>query len=287
MNMSDIGLSRKLYILFIKLIMLLATASIFLLTIFLIIYIFSKGLPNITWNLLSTTPSYITEQIGILPYILNTIYIIIVALFFTLPLGVGAAIYLTEYAKSLKLIKAIEYTTEIIAGIPSIIFGLFGMLFFCNFFGLNTSLLAGSLTLCIMNIPIVLRSTQESLKKVPQNIREGAFALGSGKWHMIRTVVLPCSLNGILTSCVLCIGRIVGESAALLFTSGFSTNLSGFFKSLFTAGATLTVSLYIYAKEQGRFDIAFAIAAILLFITFFINLLIYILGKYFKRRNYN
>ena len=247
-------------------------------------YVLIKGLPNITWKLLSTKPSYLSNSIGILPDILNTIYIIIVCLVVVLPLGVGAAIYLTEYAENKKLVSVIEYAAETLSGIPSGIYGLVGMLFFCQFLGFQTSLLAGALTLVIMNLPTVMRTTQESLKAVPQSYREGAFGLGAGKWRVIYTVVLPSCVDGIVTGCILAIGRILGESAALLFTAGFAHALNGFFDGLTSAGATLTVALYVYAKEQGEFDVAFAIAAILMVLTLLINLTAQFTGKFFKKR---
>lgn len=247
-------------------------------------YVLIKGIPNITWKLLSTKPSYLSNSIGILPDILNTIYIIIACLVVVLPLGVGAAIYLTEYAENKKLVGVIEYAAETLSGIPSVIYGLVGMLFFCQFLGFQTSLLAGALTLVIMNLPTVMRTTQESLKAVPQSYREGAFGLGAGKWRVIYTVVLPSCVDGIVTGCILAIGRILGESAALLFTAGFAHALNGFFDGLTSAGATLTVALYVYAKEQGEFDVAFAIAAILMVLTLLINLTAQFTGKFFKKR---
>ena len=247
-------------------------------------YVLIKGLPNITWNLLSTKLSYLSNSIGILPDILNTIYIIIACLVVVLPLGVGAAIYLTEYAENKKLVGVIEYAAETLSGIPSVIYGLVGMLFFCQFLGFQTSLLAGALTLVIMNLPTVMRTTQESLKAVPQSYREGAFGLGAGKRRMIYIVVLPGCVDGIVTGCILAIGRILGESAALLFTAGFAHALNGFFDGLTSAGATLTVALYVYAKEQGEFDVAFAIAAILMVLTLLINLTAQFTGKFFKKR---
>ena len=247
-------------------------------------YVLIKGLPNITWKLLSTKPSYLSNSIGILPDILNTIYIIIACLVVVLPLGVGAAIYLTEYAENKKLVSVIEYAAETLSGIPSVIYGLVGMLFFCQFLGFQTSLLAGAMTLVIMNLPTVMRTTQESLKAVPQSYREGAFGLGAGKWRVIYTVVLPSCVDGIVTGCILAIGRILGESAALLFTAGFAHALNGFFDGLTSAGATLTVALYVYAKEQGEFDVAFAIAAILMVLTLLINLTAQFTGKFFKKR---
>ena len=252
--------------------------------IFMIAYIFFRSLPFFSWHLLSTSPSYLNDTIGVLPDILNTIYIIFTTLLFVLPMGVGSAIYLTEYARSPKLVKAIEYCIETLAGIPSIIYGLVGMLIFCQFFGLQTSLLAGSLTLMIMNLPTIIRTTQESLKTVPTSYREGAFGLGAAKWHVIRTVVLPCCIDGIVTGCILSIGRMLGESAALLFTAGFAHNLNGFFDGMTSAGSTLTVALYVYAKEQGEFEVAFVIAAILLFMSLLINLLATYLARRIQKR---
>ena len=256
------------------------------LVVFLVCYVLWRGVPNITWELLSTKPSYLTERIGILPDILNTVYIVIAALAVVLPLGVGAAVYLTEYASNRRVVGLIEYAAETLSGIPSIIYGLVGMLFFCQFLGMQTSLLAGALTLVIMNLPTILRTTQESLKTVPQSYREGAFGLGAGKWRVIRTVVLPGCVDGVITGCILSVGRILGESAALLFTAGFAHALNGFWTGLHSAGATLTVALYVYAKEQGEFEVAFAIAAILMALTLIINFAAAMVGKYFeKRRN--
>ena len=251
---------------------------------FLIIYVLAKGVPNLSWQLLSTKPSYLDDTIGILPDILNTLYIVIATLLIVLPLGVGAAIYLTEYATNRRLIGAIEYAAETLSGIPSIIYGLVGMLFFCQFLNMKTSLLAGALTLVIMNLPTIMRTTQESLKTVPQSYREGAFGLGAGKWRVIRTVVLPGCVDGVITGCILSVGRILGESAALLFTAGFAHALNGFFEGLSSAGATLTVALYVYAKEQGQFDVAFAIAAILMILTLLINGAATLVERYFRRK---
>lgn len=254
------------------------------LLVFLIGYIFYRGLPYVTWELLSTKPSYLKDTIGILPNILNTMYIIGVTLVIVLPLGVGAAIYLTEYAKNYRMVSAIEFATETLAGIPSIIYGLVGMLFFVQFCSLGTSLLAGALTLVVMTLPTIIRTTQESLKTVPQSYREGALGLGSGKWHMIRTIVLPSSVDGIVTGCILSVGRIVGESAALLFTAGLGMTLNGFFDAMQSTGATLTVALYVYAKERGEFEVAFAIAAILMLLTFVINFGARLVGKQLKSK---
>lgn len=276
---------RSMYVWTMRVLMWLAAGITAALTLFLLGYVLIKGIPNITWELLSTEPSYLTERIGILPDILNTVYIIITTLIFVLPLGVGAAIYLTEYATNKRLVSMIEYAAETLSGIPSIIYGLFGTLFFCQFMDLDKSLLAGSLTLVIMNLPTVMRTTQESLKTVPQSYREGAFGLGAGKWRVIRTVVLPSCVDGVITGCILSVGRIVGESAALLFTAGFAHALNGFFEGLSSSGATLTVALYVYATEEGNFEVAFAIAAILMILTLLINLSAALIGKHFERKN--
>ena len=273
---------RKIYIGLMRGAMMLCTALTAALVLFLMGYILVNGLPNITWELLSTKPSYLSDRIGILPDILNTVYIVLATLVIVLPLGVGAAIYLTEYAKNKKLVAVIEYAAETLSGIPSIIYGLVGMLLFSNNFG--TSLLAGALTLVIMNLPTVMRTTQESLKTVPQSYREGAFGLGAGKWRVIRTVVLPGCVDGVITGCILSVGRILGESAALLFTAGFAHALNGIVDGLTSPGATLTVALYVYAKEHGEFGVAFAIAAILMILTLLINLSATMVGKYFAKR---
>lgn len=243
-----------------------------LLLVGLLGYIFVKGLPEISWQLLSTKPSVLKDTIGILPNILNTLYIILLTLLIALPLGVGAAVYLTEYAKNRKFASIIEFATETLAGIPSIIYGLVGMLVFVKMLGFGTSLLSGSLTLVIMILPTIIRTTQESLKTVPQSYREGALGLGATKWHMIRTIILPSSLSGIVTGCILSIGRIVGESAALLFTAGSATIIAGNLIEAYTrGGGTLSVALYIYAGERAEFEVAFAIAAILLIMVFILN----------------
>ncbi len=274
---------RKMFLWTVRGAMYLAAVLTGALTLFIMGYVLLKGIPNVTWELLSTKPSYLSGNIGILPDILNTVYIVIAALAIVLPLGVGAAVYLTEYASSKKIVAVIEYAAEALSGIPSIIYGLVGMLMFSNSFG--TCLMSGALTLVIMNLPTIMRSTQESLKTVPQAYREGAFGLGAGKWRVIRTVVLPQCLDGVLTGCILSVGRILGESAALLFTAGFAHALNGFFEGLSSAGATLTVALYVYAKEQGEFEVAFAIAAILMILSFIINLAAVMVTKYFQRRN--
>ena len=276
---------RKAYIGTMKTVMYISTGLTAMLVIFLVAYVFIKGIPHISWELLSTKPSYISGKTGILPDILNTLYIVIATLVFVIPLGVGAAIYLTEYAKNKRLVSVIEYAAETLSGIPSIIYGLVGMLFFCQFLGFKTSLLAGSLTLVIMNLPTVMRTTQESLKTVPQSYRDGAFGLGAGKWRVIRTVVLPGCVDGVITGCILSIGRILGESAALLFTAGFAHALNGIFEGLTTSpGASLTVALYVYAKEQGEFGVAFAIAAILMILTLLINFSATLVSRHFAKK---
>ena len=276
---------RNLYVWGMRILMWLAASITAALTLFLLLFVLVKGLPNITWELLSTKPSYLRGTVGILPDILNTLYIILTTLLFVLPLGVGAAIYLTEYATNKRLVGMIEYAAETLSGIPSIIYGLFGSLFFCQFMDLDKSILAGALTLVIMNLPTIMRTTQESLKTVPQSYREGAFGLGAGKWRVIRTVVLPNCVEGVITGCILSVGRIVGESAALLFTAGFAHALGGYFESLSSSGATLTVALYVYATEDGNFEVAFAIAAILMILALLINLSATLIGKYFERKS--
>lgn len=285
MAAKKISLGRRIYIFIMKLLMKISVFFTCALVFFLIIYVLYKGLPHVTWELISKKPSYLTGQIGILPDILNTLYVILATLLVVLPLGVGAAVYLSEYARNKKIVTVIEYAAETLSGIPSIIYGLVGMLFFCQFLQMKTSLLAGSMTLVIMNLPTIMRTTQESLKTVPQGYREGAFGLGAGKWRVIRTVVLPECIDGIVTGCILSVGRILGESAALLFTAGFAHTLNGLFDGLGSSGATLTVALYVYAKEQGEFEVAFAIAAILMILTLFINITADLVGNILKRKN--
>ena len=285
MAAKKISLGRRIYIFIMKLLMKISVFFTCALVFFLIIYVLYKGLPHVTWELISKKPSYLTGQIGILPDILNTLYVILATLLVVLPLGVGAAVYLSEYARNKKIVTVIEYAAETLSGIPSIIYGLVGMLFFCQFLQMKTSLLAGSMTLVIMNLPTIMRTTQESLKTVPQGYREGAFGLGAGKWRVIRTVVLPECIDGIVTGCILSVGRILGESAALLFTAGVAHTLNGLFDGLGSSGATLTVALYVYAKEQGEFEVAFAIAAILMILTLFINITADLVGNILKRKN--
>jgi len=265
--------------------MVLCAAITCALAVFLIVYVLVKGVPNLSWQLLSTKPSYLDGSIGILPDIITTVCTVLTTLLVVLPLGVCAAVYLTEYAANKRVVAVIEYAAETLSGIPSIIYGLVGQMFFCQFLGMKKSLLAGAMTLVIMNLPTIMRTTQESLKTVPQSYREGAFGLGAGKWRTIRTVVLPGCVDGVLTGCILAVGRILGETAALLYTAGFAHTLYNSLRAtLEGSGATLSVALYVYAKEQGEFDVAFAIAAILMALALLINLAAMLTGRYFKKR---
>ena len=282
--MEKLSPRRRIYDRTMRTLLWLAGGITCALLAFMIGYIFFRGIPNLTWPLVSGQTSYLKNTIGIFPNIVNTLYIILVAMVLALPLGVGAAVYLTEYAASRRLVAVIEFAAESLAGIPSIIYGLVGMLVFVQFMNLQNGILAGGLTLVVMILPTIIRTTQESLKTVPQAYREGALALGSGKWHMIRTVVLPSAVDGIVTGCILAVGRIVGESAALLYTAGFGLALSDFVTALHTSSATLTVALYVYANERGETAAAFAIATILLALTLLINLSASIAGRRLRRR---
>ncbi|MGN0420463.1 MAG: phosphate ABC transporter permease PstA [Acetatifactor sp.] len=257
--------------------MYLCTGLTCLILIFLIGYVLVQGVKGLSLHFITSKPSYLTGNIGILPDIVNTVLVLLVSIIVLLPLGVGAAVYLSEYARNYRLVKLIDYAAEILSGIPSIIYGLVGMLFFCQFLKLQTSLLAGSLTLVVMNLPTIMRTTRESLLSVQKGLREGAYGLGASKWRVVRTIVLPECMDGIITGCILSAGRILGESAALLFTAGFahtlrSFSLSGILGAIRSSGATLTVALYVYAKEQGEFQVAFSIAVILLLLAVLVNL---------------
>ena len=257
--------------------MYLCTELTCLILIFLIGYVLVQGVKGLSLHFITSKPSYLTGNIGILPDIVNTVLVLLVSIIVLLPLGVGAAVYLSEYARNYRLVKLIDYAAEILSGIPSIIYGLVGMLFFCQFLKLQTSLLAGSLTLVVMNLPTIMRTTRESLLSVQKGLREGAYGLGASKWRVVRTIVLPECMDGIITGCILSAGRILGESAALLFTAGFahtlrSFSLSGILGAIRSSGATLTVALYVYAKEQGEFQVAFSIAVILLLLAVLVNL---------------
>lgn len=244
----------------------------------IICYVVAKGIRSVNWQFLTTVTSVLKGTVGIAGNIVNTIYIIVITMLIATPIGVGAAVYLNEYAKPGKLVTAIEFATETLSGIPSIIFGLFGMMFFGQTLGLSYSLLTGSLTLILMVLPLITRNTQEALKTVPDSYRSGAIGLGAGKFHMIRTILLPSAMPGIITGVILAVGRIVGESAALLFTAGSGKALlKGLsFKFLrekvFQSGGTMTVQLYLSATSEGDFDTAFGVAVVLLVIVFLINL---------------
>ena len=249
-----------------------AGIAVCLILLFIIGYIFYRGLPGITAEFLTTQSSYVHNTIGILPNILNTLYIVLIAMVIVIPLGVCAAVYLNEYATNRRVVKLISFAVETLTGIPSVIFGLVGMLFFIQMLGLKAGILAGGLTLVVMVLPTIISNTLESLKTVPASYREGSLALGSGKWHMIRTVVLPNSIDGIVTGCILAVGRIVGESAALLYTAGFGLILNSFMTALQSSSATLTVALYVYATERGELNVAFSVATILMLLTLLLNI---------------
>lgn len=281
MNYENI---RRIRQAFWKICMLLSTAVTCVLLICIIGYVLAQGVKGLSINLLTTKPSYLSGNIGILPDILNTIYLLIVSIAILIPLGVGAAVYLSEYARNYKLVRMIDRAAEILSGIPSIIYGLVGMLFFCQFLNMKTSILAGALTLVVMNLPTIMRTTRESLLSVSKGLREGAYGLGATKWRVVRTIVIPECLDGIITGCILSAGRILGESAALLFTAGFAHTMHGFIDGIFSSGATLTVALYVYAKEQGEFQVAFSIAVILLGLAVIVNLCAGLVKHCFKRR---
>ena len=285
MDKTNFSARRRAWGVMMRGLMVLCAVLTCALAVFLIIYVLAKGVPHLSWELLSTKPSYLEGTIGILPDIISTVCMVLTTLLVVLPVGVCAAVYLTEYAANRRLAAAIEYTAETLSGIPSIISGLVGQMFFCQFLGMKKSLIAGAMTLVIMNLPTIMRTTQESLKTVPQSYREGALGLGAGKWRTIRTVVLPGCVDGVLTGCILAVGRILGETAALLYTAGFAHTLyNGLKNTLEGSGATLSVALYVYAKEQGEFDVAFAIAAILMALALLIDLAVSLTGRYFKKR---
>lgn len=265
------------------LIVLSALLSILLLLL-IIVFVVSKGIGQVNWDFLTTVTSVRKGTIGIAGNIFNTILIIVLTMLFTIPIGVGAAIFLNEYAGKGKIVTVIEFATEVLSGIPSIIFGLFGMMFFVETLGLGYCILSGALTLILMVLPLVIRNTQEALKTVPDGYRQGAIGLGAGKWYMIRTILIPSAMPGIITGAILAIGRIVGESAALIFTAGSAKLLSkgilGVFDKMFESGGTLTIQLYLSATSEGDFDTAFGIAYVLLIIVFIIN----ILTKYLTKR---
>ena len=285
MDKTNFLLRRRAWGGMMRVLMVLCAVLTCALAVFLIAYVLVKGVPNLSWELLRTKPSYLDGTIGIRPDIISTVCMVLTTLLVVLPVGVCAAVYLTEYAQNRRLVAAIEYTAETLSGIPSIIYGLVGQMFFCQFLGMKKSLIAGAMPLVIMNLPTIMRTTQESLKTVPQSYREGAFGLGAGKWRTIRTVVLPGCVDGVITGCILAVGRILGETAARRYTAGVAHTLySTRGETLESSGATLSVALYVYAKEQGEFDVAFAIAAILMVLALLINLAAGLTGRYFKKR---
>ncbi|MDD6340413.1 MAG: phosphate ABC transporter permease PstA [Butyrivibrio sp.] len=266
------------------LIYLCASFSVLLL-IGIIVYILVKGVRAVNFSFLTSVTSVLKGTVGIAGNIVNTILIILITMLVATPIGVGSAIYLNEYAKPGKIVTIIEYATETLSGIPSIVFGLFGMMFFGEKLGLGYSLLTGSLTLIIMVLPLITRNTQEALKTVPVNYRNGAIGLGSGKWHMIRTILIPSAMPGIITGVILAVGRIVGESAALLFTAGSAKllprGIEGLLNKPMQSGGTLTVQMYLSATSEGDFRTAFGIAVVLLVIVLGINLATKALTKHF------
>lgn len=265
-----------------------AFCSIFLL-VGIAAFVFIKGISSINWTFLTTAPSALEGTFGVLGNIINTIYIVLITLLIAIPIGVGAAIYLNEYARPGKIVKIIEFTTETLAGIPSIIFGLFGMVLFGNTLGLGYSILAGAFTLTLMILPLITRNTQEALKTVPNSYRIGALGIGATKWYMIRTILLPSAMPGILTGIILAIGRIVGESAALLFTAGSGYLLprlgehgEGLLKKILQPGGTLTIQLYL-SMSNAKYEEAFGIAFVLLAIVFFLNFFAKVLSRKFNK----
>ena len=254
---------------------LLSTSLSIILLLGIIIFVFVKGVSTVSLSFLTGVTSVLKGTVGIAGNILNTVLIIVITMLIATPIGIGSAIFLNEYAKKGPFVTVIEYATETLSGIPSIIFGLFGMMFFGNTLGLGYSLLTGGLTLILMVLPLITRNTQEALKSVPDSYRNGAVGLGSGKWHMIRTILIPSAMPGIITGVILAIGRIVGESAALLFTAGSDKGLpkalNKIFEKIFQSGGTMTIQLYLSATSEGDFDTAFGIAVVLLVLVFAIN----------------
>lgn len=261
---------------------LLFAFLVFAMVLLFVIYILYNGIPGLTWEFLTTAPNPIEQTIGILPSIINTGYMILLAILFSVPIGVGGAIYLCEYAKNKRLIRIIEFTTETLSGIPSIIFGVFGYVFFCTLLNLKVSLLSGALTLTIIVLPTIVRTTGEALKAVPNSYREAAMGIGATKWYMIHTVLLPSASRGIITAVILAIGRIVGESAALILVAGGSAMYmprGNFFQQIMGSGATLSVELYRYAYSRGENGVGFSIAVVLLAISVLLNVLVKLINK--------
>lgn len=264
----------------------LFTGAVFLMALSFFFYILREGLGGISLAFLTTAPNPIMQTIGIFPSLINTLYVVVVALIIVIPIGVGGSIYINEYAKNRRLIRAIEFTTETLSGIPSILFGVFGYMFFCLFLDLKVSLLAGALTLAIIVLPTIIRTSGEALKAVPNSYREGATGIGATKWYMIRTILLPSASGGLITAVILAVGRMVGESAALLLVAGGSAMYmpkGTLFEQLMGSGATLSVELYRYAYSQGETETGFSIAAVLLLIVIVLNIAIKLISKRLNR----
>ncbi len=278
-NISDTLLKASIYICITITMVILSS---------IILYILLNGIPHITWKFLSDPYSEVNESNkGILPMIINTLYIIIITILISTPIGISSAIYLTQYAKQGKFVKLIRFTTEILSGIPSIIFGLFGYTVFCVMFNLGTSIIAGSLTMSICILPIIIRTTEESLMSVPNSYKEGAIALGAGKFKVIKNIIVPCAMPGIITAIILSMGRIIGESAALLYTSGMAYNITDkIISHISQSGRTLTLHLYQNAKQaasENAFNVAFATAAVLLILVFVLNIIATLLSRILKK----
>lgn len=281
---------KKTYDIVLSVLIYLSAALAVFLLIGILLYVFWKGMGVIDWKFLTTQPSAIEGTFGIAGNILNTLYVVLITILIATPIGVGSAIYLNEYAKPGKMVSLIEFTTETLSGIPSIIFGLFGMIFFGQIFHLKYSILTGALTMTLMVLPLITRNTQEALKSVPETYRSGALGMGTTKWYMIRTILLPSAMPGIITGIILAIGRIVGESAALMFTAGsgylLPKTVLGFLQKILQPGGTMTVQLYL-CMSKAQYDEAFGIAAVLLVIVFIINLLTKYLSKKFDVNSMN
>ena len=284
MNDSIMNGKARISDIIIKILIYISAGFSVILLIGIIGYVFIKGIGSVNFSFLTTVTSTLKKTVGIAGNIVNTLYIIVITLLIATPVGIGSAIYLNEYAKPGKLVRAIEFTTETLSGIPSIIFGLFGMVFFGNVMGFGYSILTGSLTLTIMVLPLITRNTQEALRTVPDSYRSGALGMGATKWYMIRTILLPSAMPGIITGVILAIGRIVGESAALLFTAGSGYLLPksgmGFLTKIMESGGTLTIQLYL-SMAKAEYSTAFGIAVVLLIIVLFINFLTKYLAKKF------
>ena len=268
---------RKIKDLLAQILIYLCAAFSVAVLLLILCFVVKRGVKSVNWSFLTTVTSVRKQTVGIAGNILNTVLIILVSMLIATPIGVGAAIFLNEYAGKGKTVRIIEFTTEVLAGIPSIIFGLFGMLFFGETLGMGYTILTGSLTLSMMVLPLITRNTQEALKTVPDGYRSASIGLGAGKWYMIRTILIPSAMPGILTGVILSIGRIIGESAALLLTAGSAKHLPktflGIFDKIFQSGGTLTIQLYLSATSEGDFDTAFGIAVVLLIIVFLMNVL--------------